>query len=174
VRWLSGHAATLDSVRAWIARELAACAGGEPLWDYAIRLRATGELVGNIEASRPGARGHRPWGRQPGLRDFPGLAPAGAGPPAVALVCDALADTEFQLADTEFQRAVIRTDPHNVASIGVALRVGFASTGPIGPESDRQLRFVAGCAKAARSGTDSSAAAERSAGATRRLTLVSR
>ena len=136
VRWLSGQPATLDSVRAWIAREIAARAAGAPLWDYAIWLQATGELVGNIEAKADQALvGIGPGDVNLAYVIFPAWRRQGLAARAVALVCNALAETEFE-------HAVIRTDPHNVASIGVALRAGFALTGLIGPESDRQLRFI--------------------------------
>jgi RimJ/RimL family protein N-acetyltransferase len=136
VRWLSGQAATLDSARAWIERELAARAAGDPLWDYAIQLRATGELVGNIEAKADLTLvGIGPGDVNLAYVIFPAWRRRGLAARAVVLVCEALAHTEFE-------RAVIRTDPHNVASIGVALRAGFASTGLVGPESDRQLKFI--------------------------------
>ncbi len=136
VRWLSGQPATLDSVRAWIERELAARAAGEPLWDYAIWLRATGELVGNIEAKADQAlAGIGPGDVNLAYVVFPAWRRQGLAARAVALVCHALAETGFD-------RAVIRTDPPNVASIGVALREGFVSTGLVGAESDRQLKFV--------------------------------
>ena len=136
VRWLSGQPATMDSVCAWIARELARRSAGEPLWDYGIWLRATDELVGNIEAKADQAlAGIGPGDINLAYVIFPAWRRHGLAARAVALMCDALAETEFE-------RAVIRTDPGNVASIGVALRAGFALTGCVGPEADRQLRFV--------------------------------
>jgi len=97
VRWLSSHPATLESARAWIAREIAARAAGEPLWDYAIWLRATGELVGNIEAKADLAlAGIGPGDVNLAYVVFPAWRRQGLAARAVALVCAALAATDFE------------------------------------------------------------------------------
>ncbi len=136
VRWLSGRAGTVESARAWIERNAATRARGEPLWNFGIWLRATGELAGNVEAKADLAvPGVGPGEANISYVIFPAWRRQGLAARAVGLVCDGLRHAGLE-------RAVIRADPDNVASIRVARRAGFRRAGTAQTEAGLLLRFV--------------------------------
>jgi RimJ/RimL family protein N-acetyltransferase len=136
IRWLSGTPATLEGVRDWIERTQAATAAGESLWHYGLWLRASRVLVGNIEARADASTpGIGPGEANLAYVIFPAWRRRGIASRAVEIMCAALA------ADG-FERAVIRTDLGNEASIGVARKAGFQPTGVIDANGEQQFRFV--------------------------------
>ncbi len=136
VRWLSGRAGTIESGRAWIESNAAIRARGEPLWNFGIWLHATGELVGNVEAKADqNVPGVGPGEANISYVIFPAWRRRGLAARAVGLVCNALRQTGLE-------RAVIRADPDNVASIRVAQRAGFRAVGVVHAQEGLLFRFV--------------------------------
>lgn len=140
---LSGGPGTLDGVLAWIARNRESWASRGPIRNFGIWERASGRLVGNIEANLG-------WPSVDGLGAGDanlayGLAPFGRGKGyatrSVELACR-------YLADIGIRRAVIRAEPENVASHGVARRAGFVRDGELvtrdGVKMLRWIRVLAG------------------------------
>lgn len=138
VKWLTeGRPSTIATTRDWAAQHLRWWETGGPRRMFAIRVVGTGTLVGMIEANLDS--------------DFCGL-PAGEvnlsfmvqswargrgfATRAVELMCDWLQRMEG------VEVAVLRIDPDNTTSLGVASRARFEDAGRITtPDGDRCRYF---------------------------------
>lgn len=122
VRWLSGERSTIETVTAWIERNLRSLERGGPVRCFGIR-RVDGDvLVGVVEATLdlPGLR--------QGVANISyGLYPHARGrryaTRAVELMCD------YLVSETPAWAAVVRAHRENEASHGVPGRAGFRCVG---------------------------------------------
>lgn len=129
VRWLSGRAGTVESTRRHFARLAENASRGAGKRGLAIWLddQLAGYIDFDPEANDLPAAGDvnisyavHPWARRRAVATT-----------AVFLVCNYIADNNFG------DRAIIRADPQNPASIGVAERCGFRFIAEIASMTDR-------------------------------------
>ncbi|WGM19819.1 GNAT family N-acetyltransferase [Paenarthrobacter sp. OM7] len=129
VRWLSGRAGTVDSTRQYFAMLAENASRGTGKRGFAIWLddQLAGYIDFDPEIDDLPAAGDvnisyavHPWARRRAVATT-----------AVLLVCRYIADNDIG------DRAIIRADPQNAASIGVAERCGFRYTADSAPITDR-------------------------------------
>ena len=123
VRWLNGGPGTRETVEAHVRACMAAWEADGPTITFGIREGEPERLVGTVDAhlELPGlepGQANIAYGLYPHARGH-GLASR-----AVVLMCTYLATRHG------VREAVIRTDPANTASAGVAIRTGFRLVRP--------------------------------------------
>jgi RimJ/RimL family protein N-acetyltransferase len=130
VRWLSGRAGTVDSTRRHFAMLAENASHGAGKRGFAIWLddQLAGYIDFDPETNDLPAAGDvnisyavHPWARRRAVATI-----------AVLLVCNYIADNDIG------DRAIIRADPQNTASLGVAERCGFRYIAEIASKTDRQ------------------------------------
>ena len=138
VTWLNeGHQSTVATTRAWAEQHLRWWSTAGPRRMFAIREADTGTLAGMIEANLD----HDSCGLPAGEVNLSFMVQSwtrerGFATRAVELMCEFL--ERFEGADV----AVLRIDPDNTASLGVAARAKFADVGRITtPGGDRLCYF---------------------------------
>jgi RimJ/RimL family protein N-acetyltransferase len=128
-RWLTaGEHSTFESTRAWVERNAEYWAAGGPVFNFGVVENASGSLVGFVEAHAHGGPGELS-GVDAGEANlsygvYPAFRRRGYASRAVGLACDLLAGQGFA-------GAVIRVDPDNGRSLGVARKCGFDSVGTV-------------------------------------------
>ena len=119
IRWLNeGLPSTEASTRAWIERNQAMWAHNGPIRNWGIRLTASGELIGNVEANWELER-LAPGEVNLSYVIFPAWRGEGHATRAARLALGYLA------AQPDLHTAILRTHPDNVASQHVATALGF-------------------------------------------------
>ncbi len=136
VRWFGGRPSTRENVLAFIERMQRARDEGRALWNFGVWDGWTEQLVGNVEGNAESDIDGVGIGEANiSYVIFPAWRRRGLAVEAVSLMC------EF-LRGKGIERAVIRVDPENVASIRVAERTGFTRTGMIETDEGPMVRFV--------------------------------
>jgi RimJ/RimL family protein N-acetyltransferase len=133
-RWLSGRPATLESVEAWIGRNLSSWRTGGAVRNFGVWDRATGALAGNVEANLA-ARELRPGEANVAYAIFPPFRGRGYAARSVRLL------TTYLREHTSTRTAVIRVAPDNEASLRVARAVGYREVGPVDEGAHVLVRF---------------------------------
>ena len=154
VRWLNeGHRSTPDRVSAWIGENHDEWIGNGPRRHFGIFDGATKALAGGVEANL-GLLDGAPEQVNLSYAVFPAWRGRGLAARAVLLVCDWLA------ASTSARTAVIRIEPGNDHSHGVAVACGFTKTGAIVDDGQEFVCYekpltgeASACSQAARNGS---------------------
>jgi RimJ/RimL family protein N-acetyltransferase len=129
VRWLNGGPGTTESVRHHIEHVQHMWENHGPIFTFAIRLAAKNTLIGTIDvqleqdANQPD-QAHLAYGLYPDWRG------RGFATRAVSLAL------EFLRQSSSVRSAVIRVEPENLLSAGVAIRAGFALSRPAAENGD--------------------------------------
>ena len=154
VRWLNeGHHSTPERVTAWIRENHDEWINDGPRRHFGIFDEATRSLVGGVEANL-GLLDGAPGRVNLSYAVFPAWRGRGLAARAVLLLCDWLA------ASTSARTAVIRIEPGNDHSPGVAVACGFTKTGAIVDDGQEFVCYekpltgeASACSQAARNGS---------------------
>jgi RimJ/RimL family protein N-acetyltransferase len=122
IRWLNGGPGTPERVEAHVRRCMDSWEAGGPTFTFGIRAGTEGLLVGTIDVRLEheelvSGQAQLAYGLYPEARG------RGFATRAVMLAC------RFAAALPDVAEAVIRVDPRNPASAGVAVRAGFRYVG---------------------------------------------
>jgi RimJ/RimL family protein N-acetyltransferase len=131
-RWVTeGHPGTIETVNAFIERNLQSWNALGPLRNFGVWDEVGGALLGNCEANFA-QEGLAPGEVNLSYAIWPAFRGRGYATRAVSLLCTYLA------SETDRDVAIIRVDPANARSIAVAERCGFT---PIASTEPQYLRF---------------------------------
>jgi len=137
-RFLSGGRSTIETVTAWIERCRLSWETNGPVRAFGIREKATGDLVGMVEANLAAAD-YRDSVTNISYGLYPAARGRGYATRAVRLV------VRYLVEKTAANIAVIQTHPENSASARVALRAAFRPLGDrIASDGDRMVVFAVG------------------------------
>jgi RimJ/RimL family protein N-acetyltransferase len=125
-RYLGSFPSTREKVLEWIQANQESWANGGPIYNFGVVEEATGELVGMVEAntSAEGMEGVADGEANISYNIYPHARRQHYAARAVSLVVSFLEESPLSAA-------VIRAEPENDASLGVAKDCGFLRTGQV-------------------------------------------